>query len=214
MCFGNTLRPHPGAENLDFPFKLGTERSTSRSPDCVGRCRRTGGRPGWPMRTPTSTRASGRAGCRGEARRGRREKGVWIWEAAQGEGGAAARGGPGGGMRAGGGGRPPARAGRGAPGSQRSRAAAGFGGGRVQRARAWKEGVEKREIRMNERGGGGRPGRRRKGPGRRGGAAAAPGVGAGAGPPRQGTRKPRTAAGPAAPASPPKWGRSAGERGV
>lgn len=39
-------------------------------------------------------------------------------------------------------------------------------------------------------------------------------VGVGAGPPRRGTRRCRAGAGRTAPASPPKWGRGAGKRGV
>lgn len=200
MCFGNTLRPHPGAKNLDFPFKLGMERSTSGSPDCVGRCSRTGGRPGRPTRTPTSTRATRRAGCRG-AERSEGEGGVDLGSSTEAREERRPRGGPGGGMRAGGGGRPPARAGGGAPGSQRSRAAAGFGDGRVRRARARKEGAEKRQIRMNERGGkagaaeegAGAPRRcsRNAGGGRRGGPTA---PGHEEAPHRRGPRRPRLSA--------------------
>lgn len=187
------------------------ERSTSGSPDCAGRRSRTGGRPGRPARTPTSTRATRRAGCRG-AERSEGEGGVDL-EAAPKRGRSGGREedravgcelGAGGARRRGRGG--------GAPGSQRSRAAAGFGAGRARRARARKERAEKRQIRMNERGGkagaaeegAGAPRRcsRNAGGGRRGGPTA---PGHEEAPHRRGPRRR---------ASPPKWGRSAGERGV
>lgn len=194
------------------------------------------GRRGWAIKTPTSTRVTGYAGCPGrgvaeteggvdlrttstgrEGEVAARRKGRWKWE-----------------LRV----RGKRRPGKRRAGESRV-TAAGFGGGGGRRARAqryeWKEGSGERKIRMNEgrgrwgrvaevgaggRGGGRRGGSRRRGRerprrcsrsagGRRRGGPSARGDEE---TPRRGMRKPR--AGPTAPASPPKWGRGAGKRAV
>lgn len=142
MCFGNTLRPHPRAENLDFKcwqFKRSTRCISWTSGRAGGRAERSnkdanfhaGDQEGWlPRRGVAESEGKG---------------GVDLWVSPGRKGGREERrprGGKGGGRQGWG---ASADAGGEEPGSPRSRAAAGSEGGRARRARAWRCGWEEGE---------------------------------------------------------------------